>query len=350
MPGDPNKPLQAPSDLGQPAGPMGHHLDANGQWVDDDPATQAANAAANGSPQPGQGGVASGVNYNPRTGMSSFDGGATTGQIQDPYAWGGTSGAVVVGPDGKPAIDTSQSGRQQDVNRLRGMGAGMANRQAYQLDYGKGNVDRAQGQADRTREAGAVARLANAAKGGAPSAAVIGSQGAMDDAFGSQLAAQGGARNVTQGGAASVAGSNGAMAGQLAATGGLGAQRSGELMGDRTAYAGAAGALRTGDYGQQSLDQQRAKAQYESEIGQRQLNDQGRRQAEDLAFGVNQKAMEAGQAETDRATGNYATSLQRQTNQADRAASLYNGAINQAGKMMPSGGGGGDDDPNKDNG
>lgn len=349
MPGDPNKPLQAPSNLGQPQQPPGQHLDANGQWADDDPATTAQNAANNGAPQPGQNGVAGGVNYNPQTGIAAFQPGATTGQIQDPYAWGGTSGAVVVGPDGKPMVDASQSGRAQDVNRLQGMGRDMEGRSAYQIDYSKGNADRATAGNTRSNELAAVNGLGAAARGNAPSAAVIGGQGALDDSLAAGLSASAGAKGGVVGqSAAGAAGSRAIAGGDLGSAQGLGAQRSNELTSARTAYGGAAGALRQGDFSQQGLDAARAKAQYESEIGQRQLNDQGRRQAEDLAFGVNQKAMEAGQAEDDRSTGNYSTSLQRQTAQADRMASLYNGAINQAGKMAPGIGGDDPNDPNKD--
>lgn len=285
-------------------------------------------------PRPGNGGNASGVNYNPRTGIADFGPDATTGNISDPTAWGGSSGAVVIGPDGKPMVDASQSGRGRDVSRLRDMGAGFDSRQAYQLDYSKGDQDRATAGRTRAEQNNAVALLGNAAKGGAPSAAVIQGQGGLDDAFSASLGQQASARSGPVAGAAAVQRGQAANAsGSLGVANTLGQQRSAELMGDRAAYSGSAGAMRGGDLQGQALDQQRAKAKYESEIGQRKLNDRGQREAEDLAYDVNKNAMNAGLKNDDLNAGNIATSLQRETQNQDRLAKFYNTAIDSAGDL-----------------
>lgn len=365
MPGDPNKPLQAPDDAGHAGPPQAQHLDANGAWIYGDSGQTGSNGngqnvpssdnrgstgVPNNLPQPGQNGIAGGVNYDAPNNLASFSPGATTGQIQDPTAWGGTSGAVVIGPDGKPMVDTSMSGRGQDVTRLRGTADAAAKRQAYQMDYGQGNIDRATAGATRDRQVAATDLLSGAARGNAPSGAVIRGQNASDDSFASQLATQSGGRGgaVAQGAAGAVGLQTGQQ-GQLGVASHLGGARSNELTQARTAYSQGTAAQRKGDYQQQALDQARAKAKYENDLSQRELNDKRQLGYEQLGFGVNDASMNAGLAEGDRRAGIFQTSLQRDTQQADRMAQFYGQSLNSAAKLgtgIASGGGG--DDPNKD--
>lgn len=303
----------------------GQHLDGNGQWMGGSRVTEEeARRGQNGQ---------SNVGYNPRTGISDINPETTTGNIADPYAWGGSSGQVVLGPDGKPMIDTSRSGRANDERRFRGMGNEAANRQAYQLNYGKGDVDRAAAQRSRGAQAQAVGALGNAARGLAPSRAVIQGQGMVDATLEQQLAGQGGTKGIAATGAAGRAGAGAAAQQQLGVADHLGGMRSGELTAARGLYGQGAGAMRTQDYAAQNLSQDRAKAKYASEFGQRQLNSADQRDYERMAFDTNVNAQNAGLKEEERAAGIYAASLAREGRDKDAMAQMFKGSITTAGQL-----------------
>lgn len=308
--------------------------DGKGRW---EGGTGNAPGGTGGRPQEGAGGVGNmglGGGYNPGSGISNFGPGVETGNIQDPDAWGGVSGKIVIGPDGKPMVDASQSGRGQDVSRFRGVADAAEGRAAPKMDYSKGNVDRGMGQATRGQQGVATALLGNAAHGGAPSGAVIRGQGATDNSFEAQLGAQAGAKGgPTNQAAATQGGAVAAQGAQLGVASHLGAARSGELTSARGAYSAGANMERGGDYQQQALDQQRQRAGLANEMGQRELNQNRELGYEGLAYNVNEGSLNAAMKEGDRQAGLQGTSLQRETNQADRMASFYNQSIQSAGKM-----------------
>jgi len=322
MPDDPD----APAPTQNPD--QGQHQDANGQWMSGSRVTnEEARRGRNGQ---------SNVSYDPRTGMSNMGElgeDAKTGNIADPFAWGGSSGAVVLGPDGKPRIDTSQSGRAQDERRYRGMGNEAANRDAYQLDYGKGNVDRAAQQRSRSAQAQAVGALGYAARGEAPSRAVIQGQSMVDATLEGQMAAQGGAKGVGGQGASQRLAARTAGQQQLGVADQLGGMRSNELTAARNLYGQGAGQLRQGDYSEQNLSQQRAKARAASELGQRQLNQAEQLDYERMAFDTNAGAMNAGLKEEERAAGIYTNALAREGRDKDAMAQMFKGAVHTAGDL-----------------
>ncbi len=339
-PDDPNKPVGTGQNIPRP--PPKSNLRPDG--------TYAHNVVPPGSgpPQMGPGGVSSmsGGNYNPRTGMGDPTG-ATLGNINDPLAFGGTSGEVVLGPDGKPRIDTSLSSRGKMVADYQATAGQAANRDAYQMNYAQGDQDRAGSLATRDRQAGATNMLDAAARGAVPSGAVMRGANASDDSLAAALGAQAGARGTTGQAAASRRGMAAGQAQQLGVAGHLGGARHGELTAARGAFSQGANAQRSGDYQQQALEQQRAKAKYENEMGQRELNQKRQIGYEGLAYDTNEAAMNAGLKEVDRNAGILGTSLQREQRSADRMASFYNSSINAAGKLGQSMGGDDEPDPSK---
>lgn len=326
------------SDMG--VGDHGEHWNPNGnpdgtgRW---EGGTGNAPGGTGGRPQEGARGVGNmgaGGGYNPRTGIADFGEGAETGNIQDPTAWGGVSGKIIIGPDGKPMVDPSQDGRGQDVSRFRGVADAAAHRAAPKMDYSKGDADRARSLNTRGDQGVATSMLADAAHGGAPSGAVIRGQGATDDSFATALTAGGGVKGgPTNQAAANAAGANAAGVQQGGVAAHLGQARGGELTSARTAYSQGTAAQRAGDYAQQGTDLQRQRAGLANEMGQRELN-QGRELGyEGLAYDTNVGAMNAGLKEGDRHAGLVGSSLQRETQQSDRMAGFYNKAIGEAGKM-----------------
>ena len=280
-----------------------------------------------------QTGTADGTTYNAMTGLGNINPNAAGSYVSDPTSWGGVAGRVVIGPDGKPTVDTTQSGRATDVANFQAIGQQDANRAAPTMNFAAGDAQRNQGLGVRGQQSNALAMLGNAARGNAPSAAAIQSSGGLDDAFQSQLQAGSGAKGgIGQQGAAARAGyMNGASQG-LATAQNSGAARSGELNAARSAYAGGAGNVRTGDLTQQNADQQRAGMQYANAFGQAKLNQMAQEGNEQTAWNVNKYAQDAGQKEAQVQLGNTEYGQQRENAAADRMASFYGNAISQAGK------------------
>lgn len=280
--------------------------------------------------------VAKNVQFDPRTGVADFshNPNATGGDVMNPYSYGGVAGTVRVGPDGKPYVDPSRDGRARDVNRLRGIADAAPKREAFAMNYAGGDADRARADATRANQGVAAGMLAGAARGEAPSGAVIRGQGASDDSFGAALGAQAGAKGgVANQAAAATAGNRAAASHQLGVASSLGGARSNELTSARGAYSQGTNAMRTGDFQQQALDQQRQRAGLANEMSQRELN-QGRQLGyEGLGYDVNVNAMNAALKNEDRAAGLAGAALARETQQADRMASFYNKGISQAGKL-----------------
>jgi len=323
---------------GAPPAPNTPGTGDNGQTWNPTGGPDGQGAWEQGPSGPGFGanGWAKGVDYNPRTGANSFGENPQLGDIGDPRAWGGISGKVIIGPDGKPMVDPSQSGRARDVGRFQKTGEDAANRAAFQMDYGKGDIDRGNAQATRAQQGVATAMLAQAAKGGAPSAAVIRGQGATDDSFASMLGAQAGARGgpanqaaATQGGAAASRGQ------QLGVASMLGGARSNELTGARGAYSTGANTMRGGDYQQQALDQQRERARMNNQLTQDELNQRRQLGYEGLAYDVNRSSMEQGLHDQERDAGAKITESNRDTRQQDRIADFYSKSVNDINKSNP---------------
>lgn len=308
-----------------------HYNPKTGQWETE--WAGAGPAPATTIPM-GQGGQAAGVSYDPRTGIADFQPGATRGRIVDPYSLGGVSGAVVTGPDGKPMVDPSRNFQHQESGRLRGIADAASRREAYEMDYSKGDADRARTDVTRGNQGVASAMLGDAAKGAAPSGAVIRGQSASDDSFGAALGAQAGAKGgVANQAAATQAGGGVAARNQLGVANKFGGARSDELTGARGAYSQGTNAQRTGDMQQQALDQQRQRAGLANEMSQRELN-QGRQLGyEGLGYDTNINAMNAGIKNEQRHAGLTGAAMARETAQADRMASFYNKGIAAVGKL-----------------
>ena len=287
-------------------------------------------------------GNAEGVQYDPRQGVANFAPGANTGRINDPRAFGGTSGAVIAGPDGKPMIDPSQSGRAQAVGRDRGIADAAANREAYKMNFNAGDKDRNASQVTHQNQQKSTRLLADAAHGNAPSGAVMRGQGATDDSFASQLGAQAGAKGgAANQAAANQAGAAGAAGHQLGVAGALGAARSGELTAARGAYSTGANTMRAGDYQQQAVDQSRAHEQLVNEMKQRDLNQKRQLAYEGLGNRTNDDAMRQGGHDAARAAGIVVHNANRDTTQQNRVADYFGQTVNQMSSSGGPGGGGG---------
>lgn len=173
---------------------------------------------------------------------------------------------------------------EQDVGGIngspdyRGIGAAAARRQAYQVDFGKSAADEAQGLDMRAQQEAGLNNMRQAAMGGAPSqAAILGGQSAGQSLEAQMAAAANGRGGVmTKGGiglaAAQQQAAQQAQAQQLGAVQQFTGMRGNEMAHAQSAYGGAAGAMRQGDYAQQAMAQQRAEAQARAEQTQRELN------------------------------------------------------------------------------
>ena len=298
----------------------------NGQRWDPNGGPDGKGAWISGPSGPGFGanGFAGDTKYNPRTGVAEFGDNPTLGDVQDPRSWGGVSGKVIIGPDGKPMVDPSDNGRARDVKRFQGVADAAANREAFHMDYGKGDADRARSQQTAYRQIGANAMLGNAAHGNAPSGAEMRGNAATDDALGSAMQAQAGARGVT-GQAAATAGAGGALrSADLGIADHYGGARSAELNAARTAYSQGGAVARAGNYSQQALDQQRERAKMGNQLTQDQLNQNRQLGYEGLAYDTNHGAMEQGLHDDARDAGQKVTDSGRDTRASDRLASFYN--------------------------
>lgn len=248
-----------------------------------------------------------------RTDVNGFGEGTNVGG-----SWGGYSGTMVRGPDGKLVLDGSLNGRAADVSRFRGLGAQAAGRGAYQNDYGQANDDAAMGgqvRADQARAAGLARETAlrgdaqsqtlgrNMLQAGAQS-----QQAAAMSTRGGSLA-QASALRRQQGGQAAFM-----QRGNMA----LEAQRADDMAAGRKQYMDATSAMRAGDATAQGLHQKQAVNQMGNEIDQRGLNQIGSMGYEEMAQNVNKAALDAKLKNDEIAAGIDAAAGLRSSRLADR--------------------------------
>ncbi len=162
-----------------------------------------------------------------------------------------------------------------ETQRYRSLGEAAAARQAYQVNFDKAKADEAQGLRAHADQSRALGLMSNAAHGNAPSqAAILGGQVAGQSLQAQQAAAANG-RGLAGAAAAQQQAAGQAASVQQAGLGQFAGMRGQEMAHAQGVYGQGAGTMRTGDYAQQGLAQQRAEAQGQSEFTQRQLNQEG---------------------------------------------------------------------------
>lgn len=230
---------------------------------------------------------AQGVSGNARDGSIKTYGGESGGRVQNDSAWGGWSGQFKQGPDGRWYSDQSQSGRQQDVDRYRGMGQNAAQRQAYQVDYAKANQDRELALQARGMQGDATGMYRDTAMGGDTAALRLQRDmlaRAQQMQYGAALS--GGGDALSHAGAfRSAQNHQGAMTMQGNQL--IEAQRADQMAKAREGWLNEATAQRQGDMTGMGLSAQQAETQAQSEMGQRDLNDQAQLGYEGLGFDTN---------------------------------------------------------------
>lgn len=228
----------------------------------------------------------------------------------DPTQVGGGGQTIHYGSgNGQGTLVSGVDPNTSELNRYRSMGEAAAARQAYQVNFGKSLGDESQGFQDRNSQILAASGLRNAAEGNAPSqAAILGNQAAGQSLEAQMAAAANGRGGVQTKGSIGAAAAQ-SQAAQMASQQQLGnvAQYSGmrgaEMQHAQQSYGAAGGTMRTGDYAQQGMAQQRAEAQGQSEFTQRQLNQQGQ-------MGYEQMGINNQQAESDGALRQAAMTAQ----------------------------------------
>lgn len=278
-----------------------------------DPAAGSRPVDANGNPLnsdawANSGGQIVGGNQTVGRVQSGPSNGGNIGQ-----AWGGYSGTIVKNPDGTLRYDQGLSGRQADVDRLRGLADASANAQAPQINYGNANGDNMNGAMDRSREDDAIALAKGQANGGMTPARDTawktlhaGEQAQVAGAMsrrGGPLAQVSAMRTQQEGAAAY----NQKGANQIAAL------RADEMEQGRNTLAGLAAQERSGDVASQYNNANQTINQGNIENAQRDLNQRGQMGFEEMGSKVNiaaqgqavtQKEQEAGVASNNLANQN----------------------------------------------
>lgn len=213
------------------------------------------------------------------------------------------------------------SGRQDHVNRYRGLGEAAAARQAYQVDFERAKADQARGLAVRGNQMEAARMLGAAAHGGAPSAAnVMGAQVAGQSLEGALAAGAGARGGLAQQAAANRAGMLQQQGVQLGGMNQYAGMRAGEMDQARGAYLGGVTGIRNQDFQSQGLAAQQAEAQAQAENFQRGLNQEGQMAFEQRAFDVNALELERGLRQKQIYAGQFAANAARQ--QANKDAQM----------------------------
>lgn len=251
-----------------------------------------------------------------------------TYRVQDSTAWGGFAGRA-------PTKDTPgglANGATQDVNRYRTMGGLAGQREAYQLDYGQANADRAQAQGARNDQSTAMNLTRQAAMGNAPSRAELMGRQMISNSLDAQMAAAASARGgaLAQAGAMTAARQNAAQA-QQQGMNDLAALRADEMARAREAYAGQAGAMRGQDYQAAAQAAQMAQSQGQIEMGQRDLNQRAQMGYEQMGLDVNhaqqQGALERYRIDRDVEEKTNQRNYERQQKSDDRAWNAVASAV-----------------------
>lgn len=230
--------------------------------------------------------------------------------------WGGTAPGTHHDANGNVVHDPS--GREQDVNRYRGMGEAASQRQAYQVDTSNSSQS-------RNAQATASALQYQAAMGNAPSQAELLGRNMIDQSLEAQMAAAASARGGALAQAAATRGAASRAAAQRQqGMNNLAALRAQEMATARQAFMQGA----TGIRGQ---DLSAAEMQMRSELAQRGLNQQAQMGYEGMGFNVNAAALQAGlnrkAIETGQAKFNQEMELQQQQSDRNFANGLLGAGI-----------------------
>lgn len=216
------------------------------------------------------------------------------GPQADETSFGGTGKILGIGPDGTPRV--IGDGGTQQVDRYRGLAAAAANRQAYQgnaLDTVIADRARYAGIQDRSSEADAAALLRQSAMGQAPSRAAALMPGQVDQSLQAQQMAAANSRGTLGQAVAARQGIMGMGQQQANTMGELGGMRAEEVGRAQGAYLGGEGGIRSNDFRAQGLMQDRSRLAMQSELEQRQLNQQMQQGYEQMGVDVNKAQMQA---------------------------------------------------------
>lgn len=248
-------------------------------------------------------------------------------------SWGGYSGTMVYGPDGQLHYDGSLSGRQADVDRMRGLGEAAANRAAYQNDYTQANQDALMGAEMRQQQGQAIGYARDAAMGVNSQSQALGRNMLQQGAQTQQAAAL----SARGGGLAQMAAMRQQQGGQAAymqqGNTALQAQLADEMAAGRAQYQQAATQQRGQDATAQGLNQAQAVNQMGNELGQRELNQQGQMGYEGMAQNVNKMAQDAALRARETQVGMDAAAGARASRQADRDLQTVGAAASSAGAI-----------------
>lgn len=225
-------------------------------------------------------------------GVSQGADGGYTKRIYDGTTYGGGGVDVRFDADSPGGRQVGKQSDQVELERYRSLAEAAAARQAYQVDFGRAQADRANGLQARGQQVDALGLQQQAAAGNAPSrAALMGNQMA-GQSLEATLGAGAGARGLGAAAAQSMAmrGQGGMQLGGMQQMAGL---RSQEMQDARGQYMAGASGIRGGDYASQAMSQQQAEAQAQAENAQRRLNQQGQMGYEQAGLNVQQAELDA---------------------------------------------------------
>lgn len=258
-------------------------------------------------------------------------------------SWGGYSGTMVMGPDGKLHLDGSLSGRAADVKRMRGLGATAASQAAYKNDYTQANGEAAQALEARNVQGVAAGLARDTALNGDAQSQQLGRNMLAAGAQSQQAAAMSARGGALARAAASRQQQGGQAAYMQRGNAALEAQRADDMAAGRSQYMGATAAMRAGDASAQALHQDQATKQLGNELDQRGLSQSGTMGYEEMAFNVNKAALDATLKNGEMKEGIDSAAALRSGSLADRdlktaaaGASAAGTAITGIGGMMPS--------------
>lgn len=253
----------------------------------------------------------------------------------DTTSWGGFAGRP--GDASNPA--GQGNGAVQDSNRYRGLGQAAAQRQAYQNDWSRANGYALQAQDARGSQMDALSLQQQAANGQAPSAAQSLSRNMLDQSLQAQMAGAASARGGSLAQAAAMRGASqqaGAM--QQQGMNQIGALRAQEMAQARDAYSHGAGAVRGQDFAAQGLAQQQQGMDMQSELAQRQMNQQAQMGYEQMGWNTQNADLNASLTRygIDTGSNNQAADrdFQKDEKWTDRMWGLAGGVISGLGGIL----------------
>lgn len=208
-------------------------------------------------------------------------------------SYGGYTGTMVMGPDGKLVLDSSMSGRAEDVDRFRGLGAAAAGREAYKNDYTQANEDAARAGEIRTRQDEASGMARDVAMNGDAQSQMLG-RNMLAAGANAQKAVAVSARGGSLAQAAALrTQQNGQGAFMQQGNNALAAQKADDMAAGRDQYMKNTTATRAGDATAANLHTSQATEQMKNELFQRGLNQSGQMGYEEMGFNVNKADQDA---------------------------------------------------------